>query len=1153
MFAKLIQKITAQEQSPQITAQQQSPQVTAQQQSLQHDVLQGSLTPTDLDPRVTLHYGIPSTASILAFDPIQSLLAIGTLDGRIKVIGGDNIEALLISPKQLPFKNLEFLQNQGFLASISNENEIQVWDLEHRQIASTLQWESNITSFSVIYGTPYMYIGCEYGMVSVLKYDPEGRRIMQLPYCVPTNIIAEAAGMPLPDYLSVVGVLHQPSSEGNRLLIAYANGLMILWDASEDRIVLIRGYKDLLLKDKTVVDCSKDREHELSDDVSDDREVEKEISSLCWASNNGSVLAVGYIDGDIMFWNLSNAAPTKDHKDEKSSNDVVKLQLSSSNKRLPVIVLHWAKNGSNNDCGGQLFVYGGDEVGSKEVLTILSLDWSSGIESLKCIGRVDLTLDGFADMILLPSTPSMEGRGMSLVILTNPGKLHFYDDTCLSDLISKKETKASAATMQYPMLIPTLDPYMTVAKLGLVYRNGKFSRVLSEIVSAAKLNAAHTSDTRGTKWPLTGGVHSQLLETEDYRVERVYIAGYQDGSVRVWDATYPALTLIHILGSEVNGINIAGTSASVSALDFCSDTLTLAIGNECGLVRLYELIRNSDETSLHFVTETENEVHNMDQGDGPCCRAVFSLLNSRICALQFANFGSRLTVGFECGRVAVLDTSTLSFLFLTDCLSCSRSPIISLTAKTFSDSNSLINITDVSESETPENLGNGLVFVMTRDAHIIVIDSATCNMVTIQSMSPTKDSTAVSMHIIDGSNFIPETRKKHSLNSAQKNEAKSESAPTNLQSGITAHGVELDTPGETADFGQGLINLFLLLCREDALLLYSLKSMIEGDSNSISKVNLAKPCFWSTTFKKDEKECGLAVLYQSGVIEIRSLPTLEVLGESSLMSILRWNFKTNMEKTMFSSDNGQIMLVNGYEFATVSLLASENDFRIPESLPSLHDKVLEAAVDASISLSPNQKNREDAAPGLLGGRIKSSEAGIEEHHVYLTEVHKNNFAHLESLFSSPPFLKPSTEVTDDQDIVELNLDDIKIDEPMELDIVDFNIDDIKIDEPIELSSSSHKSNNERIDKGTERERLFEGSSNDRTPRMRTAEEIRAKYRKAGDASGAASHARDKLVERKEKLERLGQRTEELQSGAENFASMASELAKTMERRKWWNV
>jgi syntaxin-binding protein 5 len=116
------------------------------------------------------------------------------------------------------------------------------------------------------------------------------------------------------------------------------------------------------------------------------------------------------------------------------------------------------------------------------ILQILNLDWSSGIESMKCIGRVDLTLNGFADMVLLPSTGAMEGRGMSLVVLTNPGKLEIYDDTCLSDLISTKGTKSSAATVQYPMLIPTLDPCMTVAKLGLVYRNWKFSKVLSEVL-----------------------------------------------------------------------------------------------------------------------------------------------------------------------------------------------------------------------------------------------------------------------------------------------------------------------------------------------------------------------------------------------------------------------------------------------------------------------------------------------------------------------------------------------------------------------------------------------------------------------------------------------------------------------------------------------
>lgn len=54
-----------------------------------------------------------------------------------------------------------------------------------------------------------------------------------------------------------------------------------------------------------------------------------------------------------------------------------------------------------------------------------------------------------------------------------------------------------------------------------------------------------------TKWPLTGGVPSQLSVTKDHSIDRVYLAGYQDGSVRIWDATYPVLKLICILDAEV--------------------------------------------------------------------------------------------------------------------------------------------------------------------------------------------------------------------------------------------------------------------------------------------------------------------------------------------------------------------------------------------------------------------------------------------------------------------------------------------------------------------------------------------------------------------------------------------------------------------------
>lgn len=39
----------------------------------------------------------------------------------------------------------------------------------------------------------------------------------------------------------------------------------------------------------------------------------------------------------------------------------------------------------------------------------------------------------------------------------------------------------------------------------------------------------------------------------------------------------------------MKGFKVAGANASVSALDLCSSTLSLAIGNECGLVSLLQL------------------------------------------------------------------------------------------------------------------------------------------------------------------------------------------------------------------------------------------------------------------------------------------------------------------------------------------------------------------------------------------------------------------------------------------------------------------------------------------------------------------------------------------------------------------------------------
>ncbi|CAK7343900.1 unnamed protein product [Dovyalis caffra] len=384
----------------------------------------GSLTSADLDLQIVMHYGIPSTASLLAFDPIQSLLAIATLDGRIKVIGGDGIEALFTSPKQLPYKNIEkfmlgviwqFLQNQGILISISVENDIQM-------------------SMEMITGTMlHRYIGEEHGSMSVVKYDYEDAKLLQLPYHITANSLKEAAGFLSPDHQPIVGVLPQPCSSGNRQDIS--------------RILFVGGDKDLQLKDDSRNDTN------IPEDTSYHHLQEKEITALSWASSNGSILAVGYVDGDILFWKTSTASSTRSQQNELSNSNIVKLQLSSAEKRLPIIALHWSTSDRpSSDGNGRLFIYGGDEIGSEEVLTVLTLEWSSRMETVRCTGRVDITLAGsFADMILLPSSGPTEGNHKAaLAVLTNPGELRLFDDASLSALLCQQKSKSSVLAMEFP-------------------------------------------------------------------------------------------------------------------------------------------------------------------------------------------------------------------------------------------------------------------------------------------------------------------------------------------------------------------------------------------------------------------------------------------------------------------------------------------------------------------------------------------------------------------------------------------------------------------------------------------------------------------------------------------------------------------------------
>jgi syntaxin-binding protein 5 len=71
-----------------------------------------------------------------------------------------------------------------------------------------------------------------------------------------------------------------------------------------------------------------------------------------------------------------------------------------------------------------------------------------------------------------------------------------------------------------------------------------------QILGAAKQLSVQNQRSVKIKWPLTGGVPGQLFK-EDRLIIQILIAGYQDGSVRIWDASYPALSLVYNIKPEV--------------------------------------------------------------------------------------------------------------------------------------------------------------------------------------------------------------------------------------------------------------------------------------------------------------------------------------------------------------------------------------------------------------------------------------------------------------------------------------------------------------------------------------------------------------------------------------------------------------------------
>ncbi|KAI6080411.1 lethal giant larvae like, C-terminal-domain-containing protein [Hypoxylon rubiginosum] len=187
------------------------------QNDLSANILPGSFVPDD-----RARYGINSQIGCIAYEPVQSLLAIGTNEskfgsGRIYVFGQSRVQKFLIPPRKCSFVDLQFCANR--LVSLDDKHEVTIWNLDTGKKLTSFRAPGAVCCMVTDPMLDWCFLGMQSGELCAYDLDRERMSPFRLP-----NFWAEQN--PSARAVAIVSMQLHPRDIG-KLLIAYTHGVVI--------------------------------------------------------------------------------------------------------------------------------------------------------------------------------------------------------------------------------------------------------------------------------------------------------------------------------------------------------------------------------------------------------------------------------------------------------------------------------------------------------------------------------------------------------------------------------------------------------------------------------------------------------------------------------------------------------------------------------------------------------------------------------------------------------------------------------------------------------------------------------------------------------------------------------------------------------------
>jgi WD40 repeat protein len=588
------------------------------------------------------NYGINSKVTQVAYDPVQSLIAVGTSEskfgpGQIYIFGQKRVEVVLPLPtRSASVKILQFCAEK--LLCVDSKNDLSVFSLETKKLLNAHSPPAKITALHCDPTIDYALLGTQQG--DVYAYDLAREALT--PFKIP-NLWREK--FPRSRLISVVTLSLHPRDIGS-LLIGYNSGAVI-YSFKQNKALHFFNY--VVPKGAPGGD---------SDPASIHIEREPPLTQAVWHPT-GTFVLTGHEDSSIVIWDSKDGrivqartlTDTNVDKPGQGSFSPGAVEGSFALKS-PIFKIAWCANQDPDDTA--ILVAGGQPSNiSAKSLTLFEL----GRTPIYATASWQVLSDHFESpkrQRILPCPPGTEVVDLFLIPRTSPHYAGCHDPIAIIALLASGEL----ITLSFPSGMPITPTNQLHLSMTLVH---------------PYINYANLAPVERTRWLgmtekrqhgpqfLIGGAEA-VHPLKRFENRNIVQTAHADGTIRLWDAGHAdeienaALLQVDVARAvgrpehvHVTQTSFAGAASELSVGLKSGEVVVFRWGVNRHAGQEYPLGENKAQALTDISERSEAALKEgllpftlLDEGNGP------------VTALKHSDVGF-VAAGFEGGSLAIID------------------------------------------------------------------------------------------------------------------------------------------------------------------------------------------------------------------------------------------------------------------------------------------------------------------------------------------------------------------------------------------------------------------------------------------------------------------------------------------------------------------